>query len=763
MNIPDYLKNPVWTKLASHSSDPDLKDFVLTGSADMQELPSSPVSLVVTDPSVNIQKILDFGCGIGRNFKHYKKFHEEVHGYDLPAMVDRCRAMNSENINLLTSDWNEILSNTYDMVAAQFVFQHFLNPLHLTSLLGDISEITRYLYVSGRCYMDSPLRDRVFDIILSSSHFELIDSQPSIEKLRDFRYPSEEHGVALFESKVFKGMSTSQASYSYGEEFKSSSVDVEELKLRSLKTDNEEVDVILLADGNYRLTEDCILSILKHVKYPKYRMTLYDTGSTQKVVQQYQNLERDTPLLTYRSVSPFHFSSNYNYAIANSECSYVLILNNDTVALNDFVSEMMKYAINNKVGAVGSQLFYPNNTIQHGGQSICNTSTGKLLPHVGHYLHFSPATYQPNRFVDGVTCACALINKEIYKEVGGLSVEYKDIFQDTDLMLKLRDKGYEIYLSNDAKMIHYDGATRNPSNDPPTKVMMDDMDTFQDMWANRAMVKESKRGIINANSNPTFSFVTLISGDGTEYNEFLDSIQTDVEYEVIGIKNYDNFFDCPTGLNIGAELAVGKYIVFCHQDILLCPQWCEKVINHITAIEETDENWGVLGIAGVAWVDATKEEASRNYLAETRDGSINNTDEAIWSKSDAASASEVVFNNVATLDELLMICKNQYTTNTSEAYFDPELYGFHFYGADLCLSQRYRLDANSYVINCPVWHKSIDGTKNLQTQEQWRDYMDCRQRFIDKWQARGISQIVTTTFSKNLDGVFSVSPALRDK
>ena len=220
----------MWTKLALDSSDPDLKDLVLTGSADMKELPSSPGSLVVTDPSINIKKVLDFGCGIGRNFKHYKKFYEEVHGYDLPSMVDRCKVINNEKINLLTSDWNEILSNTYDMVAAQFVFQHFLDPLHLTSLLGDISEITRYLYVSGRCYMDSQLHDKVFDIILSSNHFKLIDSRPSIEKLRDFRYPSEEHGVALFESKHFKGVSTSQVSHSCVEEFKSSSVNVEEFK-----------------------------------------------------------------------------------------------------------------------------------------------------------------------------------------------------------------------------------------------------------------------------------------------------------------------------------------------------------------------------------------------------------------------------------------------------------------------------------------------------------------------------------------------------
>jgi hypothetical protein len=611
--------------------------------------------------------------------------------------------------------------------------------------------------------MDNPLHDKVFATILASNRFELIDSRPIIDKLLDFAYPSEEHAVALFKSKTFKEKDTKRPPQTIPTVVVDKNQNIERVKRRVLKTANEEVEVILLANGNYHLTKDCILSILEHVKYPKYRITLYDTGSTHKVLQQYRDLEHSVSNLICREVSPFNFSKNYNQAIANSECSYVLILNNDTVALNDFVSKMMKYATNNKVGAVGCQLFYPNNTIQHGGQSLFDV-TGKLLPEATHLLQKFPVTYQPNRFVDGVTCACALINKGVYEEVGGLGVEYQDIFQDTDLMLKLRDAGYEIYLSNDAKMIHYDGATRDPFNLPATKTMMKDMDTFQDAWANKTMVKGSKRGIINNNPDPVFSFVTLVTGDGTDYNEFLDSIQTDVEYEVIGIKNYDNFFDCPTGLNVGAELSVGKYIVFCHQDILLCPQWCEKALNHISSIEEeVGENWGVLGIAGVASVDPVRDNSGRSYLADSPTGSIDNTKEAVWSRSDATSESDILFDRVLTVDELLMVCKNRYTTDTSERYFDPKLPGFHFYGGDICLNQRYKFGAESYVINCPVFHKSIDGTKNLQSAEQWRDYVNSRQRFGDKWKSRGISRVETTTCCMNMDGVVNVPPSMRDR
>ena len=756
MSKQTYLINTAWEKLAINSSDLELKELVLTGGGKMEELPSSPIELIDRNASIKVEKILDFGCGIGRNFKHYKKFYREVHGYDLPPMVDRCQSMCGEKVDLLTSDWKKISSNTYDMVAAQFVFQHFLNPLHLTSLLADISEISQYLYVSGRCYMDNGLHDKVFDIILTSNRFELIDSQPAIDKLRDIEYPSEACAVALFKSQHFKGEDTKQ----HPQTIPTGTVDKnqhrEVIKRRIFKTENEEVEIIILTRGNYNLTEECILSILKHVKYSQYRITLFDTGSPPKAIQQYQDLEQSIPSLTYKSFPSYHFSRNYNQAISNSECSYVLMLNNDTLALNDFVSEMMKYAVNNKVGAVGCQLFYPNNTIQHGGQLICNPDTGKLIPLSSHYLHKAPTTYQANRFVDGVTGACTLISKSVYEEMGGLSTSYQDIYQDTDLMLRLRDSGYEIYLSNDAKMIHYDGATRNPSqvgiekNAPATDIMMEDADTFQDTWIDKSIVKTSQRGSININQDPIFSFVTLVN-DKKDYFEFLDSIETEVEYEVIGLKNYDNFFDCPTGLNTGAELSVGKYIIFCHQDILLCPQWCEKTLNHIAEIEKTDKNWGVLGIAGLVGLDERDvdlgiakgyEFLSRFYLSDSPTNLIN-------------SNPGVLFSEVQTIDELLLVCKNQYTTNTSNKYFDPKLYGFHFYGADLCLNQSYKFGAKSYTINCPVFHKSTGGMKNLQTEEQWRSYVDSRQRFKDKWQTRGISQIVTTTCCMDIDGILS--------
>ena len=116
----NFLRNNQWDKIARDCSIESLKEYIMTGGSKMQDLPFTPLYLINTDTLLD--KILDFGCGVGRNFNYYNKISREVHGYDLPHMVKRCSSVCSEKINLLTSDWDEISSNHYDIVAANFVF-----------------------------------------------------------------------------------------------------------------------------------------------------------------------------------------------------------------------------------------------------------------------------------------------------------------------------------------------------------------------------------------------------------------------------------------------------------------------------------------------------------------------------------------------------------------------------------------------------------------------------------------------------------------
>jgi glycosyltransferase involved in cell wall biosynthesis len=198
----NFLSNNSWDKIARDSSIESLKEYIMTGGSKMQDLPFTPLHLINTDTLLD--KILDFGCGIGRNFNYYNKISREVHGYDLPHMVKRCSSACSEKINLLTSDWDEISSNHYDVVAANFVFQHFLHPNDLKELLSELKNMCTYLYVSGRNYMDDKTNDNVFKLIHETPHFECVKSSASLETVFDIQYPKDESYHLLFKSDTIK-------------------------------------------------------------------------------------------------------------------------------------------------------------------------------------------------------------------------------------------------------------------------------------------------------------------------------------------------------------------------------------------------------------------------------------------------------------------------------------------------------------------------------------------------------------------------------
>ena len=64
MSSPDYLKNEAWKEIASTTSDVELKECLMRGHGEVEELPHDELALLYTKRRK--YKILDFGCGIGR-------------------------------------------------------------------------------------------------------------------------------------------------------------------------------------------------------------------------------------------------------------------------------------------------------------------------------------------------------------------------------------------------------------------------------------------------------------------------------------------------------------------------------------------------------------------------------------------------------------------------------------------------------------------------------------------------------------------------
>ena len=110
-----------WLSVARANDPDDVRERILTGYRDGK--PFTPYVPTVALPAP-IDRVLDFGCGLGRNFPHLTSIAREVVGFDLPPMIERCRTLGTHAVALLTSDWQEATSRSYDLIVATLVLQH---------------------------------------------------------------------------------------------------------------------------------------------------------------------------------------------------------------------------------------------------------------------------------------------------------------------------------------------------------------------------------------------------------------------------------------------------------------------------------------------------------------------------------------------------------------------------------------------------------------------------------------------------------------
>jgi len=159
--------------------------------------------------------------------------------------------------------------------------------------------------------------------------------------------------------------------------------------------DAPSVSLGILTKNQYQLIVDCCESIFSKVNYKNITLFIIDTGSTDQNVRNYYKLLPQKCIdkgwsYQFMQIDNYHFSLNYNAAARQVKTDYFLIQNNDTVALNDYVSQMMDVAINQKVGSVGTRMLYKDGSIQHDGQFIYNGPNGQIATPGHLHLRVKP-------------------------------------------------------------------------------------------------------------------------------------------------------------------------------------------------------------------------------------------------------------------------------------------------------------------------------------------------------------------------------------
>lgn len=192
------------------------------------------------------------------------------------------------------------------------------------------------------------------------------------------------------------------------------------------------------------------------------------------------------------------------------------------------------------------------------------------------------------------------------------------------------------------------------------------------------------------------SVVCVYNDEQTLRDNLLKGLENQTrEYELILVDNRHGVFSSAAkALNWGGGKSRGKYILFIHQDVILCanPLFLKELEKFLDSIPD-------LGVAGFAGI--TDHNEKRGFIKDRVQ---------LW---------EEPFNeprSVQTLDEFTLIMPR---TVFDELKFDEKTFnGWHCYGADYCLSVKQK-GLNAYVIPGFIHHNSREvNTGNLLEQQR---------------------------------------------
>lgn len=226
------------------------------------------------------------------------------------------------------------------------------------------------------------------------------------------------------------------------------------------------VSIIIPTRDQLPFLSRCIESLLARTAYPEFELLVVDNDSQTLEAREFlKGLESVMPdrIRVLRAPGAFNFSRMNNLAAREARGEYLLLLNNDTAALQpDWLSQLVRQGLRPGVGAVGARLLFPDGRLQHAGVvlGLCGPADHPLLGLAGDQPGYQGRAQLTQNF-SAVTAACLLVSKSTYDKVGGLDeAQFGVSYNDVDFCLRIGATGLRIVWTPLATLLHEGSASQ---------------------------------------------------------------------------------------------------------------------------------------------------------------------------------------------------------------------------------------------------------------------------------------------------------------
>ena len=229
-----------------------------------------------------------------------------------------------------------------------------------------------------------------------------------------------------------------------------------EAKHMGLKSSNKPlVSIIIPIYGQIRFTIRCLKSISLNLPKCSFEIIVIDDaskGNSSDILKFVKGIK------VFKNPTNKGFIYSCNLGAKKARGEYLYFLNNDTQVTSGWLDHLIQtFKDFPGTGLVGSKLVYPNGKLQEAGGIIWKDGSAYNF---GRYQDPDEPVFNYAREVDYCSGASIMISKTIFSKMKGFDPYYSPAYcEDSDLALRLRDRGYRVIYQPLSTVVHFEGMT----------------------------------------------------------------------------------------------------------------------------------------------------------------------------------------------------------------------------------------------------------------------------------------------------------------
>lgn len=218
-----------------------------------------------------------------------------------------------------------------------------------------------------------------------------------------------------------------------------------------------ELSVIIVNYNGLKYLNNCFESLFKKLNGISFEIIIIDNNSSDEsckfIIDNFPNI------ILVQSKTNYGFGKGNNEAVKIAKGDYLLLLNNDTIILDDLFPALEILKSDSKIGVIGiNMLDSKKEYLQAVGNFPNPINMFKLKNLLNIGKEFESGNFSKERYdVDWLGGSFLLLSKKLYSEIGGFDEDYFMYVEDVDFCKKIADRGYKRVFLSKFNYIHYIG------------------------------------------------------------------------------------------------------------------------------------------------------------------------------------------------------------------------------------------------------------------------------------------------------------------